>query len=53
MHAAGVFKDLDEIVFVAAFVSACVFVYFCTLVEYRRWLRNKIRDEKLEVQERV
>ena len=53
MHAAGVFKDLDEIAFVAAFVSACVFVYFCTLVEYRRWLRNKKRDEKLEVQERV
>ena len=48
MQAAGVFKDLDEIAFVVAFVSACVFVYFCTLVEYRRWCRKKQRDGKLE-----
>ena len=49
MQAAGVFKDLDEMAFQVAFVSTCVFVYFCTLVECRRWCRNKKRDGKAEV----
>jgi len=48
MQAASVFKDLDEIAFVVAFVSACVFVYFCTFVEYRRWCRKKQQNSKFE-----
>ncbi len=48
MQAASVFKDLDEIAFVVAFVSACTFVYFCTLVEYRRWCRKKQQNSKFE-----
>ena len=48
LQAASVFKDLDEIAFVVAFVSACVFVYFCTFVEYRRWCRKKQQNSKFE-----
>lgn len=48
MQAASVFKALDEIAFVVAFFSACVFVYFCTFVEYRRWCRKKQQNSNFE-----
>ena len=42
MQAAGVFKDLDELSFLLAFVSIIAFLYFCTILEYRRWSRRNI-----------
>ena len=44
MQAATVFKDLDELSFVVAFAAAAVFLYFCVVLEYRRWSRNKKRN---------
>ncbi len=45
MQAATVFKELDELSFLVAFVSIIVFMYFCAVLEYRRWSRRKKRDE--------
>ena len=47
MQAATVFMDLDELSFVVAFVAAAVFLYFCVVIEYRRWSRMKHNDEKI------
>ena len=47
MQAASVFNELDELSFVVAFVAAAVFLYFCVLIEYRRWSRMKHNDEKI------
>ena len=47
MQAATVFMDLDELSFVVAFVAAAVFLYFCVVIEYRRWSRIKQKDEKI------
>ena len=44
MQAATVFMDLDELSFVVAFAAAAVFLYFCVVLEYRRWSRNKKRN---------
>ncbi len=43
MQAASLFKELDELSFLVAFVSIIVFIYFCVILEYRRWSRNKKR----------
>ena len=47
MQAASVFNELDELTFVVAFVAAAVFLYFCVVIEYRRWSRMKHNDEKI------
>ncbi len=47
MQAASVFNELDELSFVVAFVAAAVFLYFCVVIEYRRWSRMKHNDEKI------
>ena len=47
MQASTVFMDLDELSFVVAFVAAAVFLYFCVVIEYRRWSRMKHNDEKI------
>ena len=44
MQAATVFMDLDELSFLVAFAAAVVFLYFCVVLEYRRWSRNKKRN---------
>ena len=44
MQAASVFNELDELSFMVALASAAVFLYFCVLIEYRRWSRNKNRN---------
>ena len=43
-QAATVFMDLDELSFLVAFAAAVVFLYFCVVLEYRRWSRNKKRN---------
>ena len=47
MQAASVFNELDELSFVVTFVAAAVFLYFCVVIEYRRWSRMKHNDEKI------
>lgn len=47
MQAASVFNELDELSFVVAFVAAAVFLYFCVVIEYRRWNRMRHNDEKI------
>ena len=44
MQAASVFNELDELSFVVALAAAAVFLYFCVVLEYRRWSRNKKRN---------
>ena len=48
MQAATVFMDLDELSFVVAFVAAVVFLYFCVMLEYRRWHRKNNSDEAIK-----
>lgn len=48
MQAAGVFKELDELSFLVAFVSIIAFLYFCVMLEYRRWSRQRKRDKMAE-----
>ena len=48
MQAATVFMDLDELSFVVAFVAAVVFLYFCVVLEYRRWYRKNNSDEAIK-----
>ena len=48
MQAASVFKELDRIAFLVAFILASVFLYFCFLVEYRRRCREKQQNSKFE-----
>ena len=48
MQAAGVFKELDELSFLVAFVSIISFLYFCTILEYRRWSRQRKREEAVK-----
>ena len=47
MQAATVFMDLDELSFLVAFAAAWVFLYFCVVLEYRRWSRKKKHDEAI------
>ena len=44
MQAATVFMDLDGLSFLVACAAAVVFLYFCVVLEYRRWSRNKKRN---------
>ena len=44
MQAAVVFRELDELAFLVAMVSIVAFLYFCVMLEYRRWSRRKKRD---------
>ena len=44
MQAASVFNELDELSFLVALAAAAVFLYFCVVIEYRRWSRNKKRN---------
>ena len=46
LQAAGVFKDLDELAFLVTMASLVVFMYFCLVLEYRRWSRQKKRENK-------
>lgn len=48
MQAANVFMELDELSFLVAFAAAWVFLYFCVVLEYRRWSRKKKRDEAIK-----
>ena len=48
MQAATVFMDLDELSFLVAFAAAVVFLYFCVVLEYRRWSRRKKRNEAIK-----
>ena len=48
LQAATVFMDLDELSFVVAFVAAVVFLYFCVVLEYRRWHRKNSSDEAIK-----
>ena len=48
MQAATVFMDLDELSFVIAFAGVVVFLYFCVVLEYRRWHRKNNRDEAIK-----
>ena len=47
MQAASVFTELDELSFMVALAAAAVFLYFCVVIEYRRWSRMKQNDEKI------
>ena len=47
MQAASVFNELDELSFMVALAAAAVFLYFCVVIEYRRWSRNKKRNSVL------
>lgn len=46
LQAATVFRELDELAFVVTLVSILVFMYFCIVLEYRRWSRGRDRDRK-------
>ena len=48
MQAATVFMDLDELSFLVVFTAAWVFLYFCAVIEYRRWSRKKKRDKVIK-----
>ena len=48
MQAATVFMDLDELSFLMAFAAAWVFLYFCVVLEYRRWSWKKKHDEAIK-----
>ena len=48
MQAATAFMDLDELSFLVAFAAAWVILYFCVVMEYRRWSRKKKRDEAIK-----
>ena len=48
MQAATVFMDLDELSFLVAFAAVWIILYFCVVLEYRRWSRRKNRDEMVD-----
>ncbi len=47
MQAASVFNELDELSFMVVFVATAVLLYFCIVIEYRRWSRINQNDEKI------
>ena len=47
MEAASVFNELDELSFIVGLVAAAVLLYFCVLIEYRRWSRMRDREKDL------
>ena len=48
IQAASVLKDLDELSFTVTFAAALVFLYFCIVLEYRHWYRQKNREEAIK-----
>ena len=48
MQAAIAFKELDELSFLVSITAALVFLYFCAVLEYRHWHRQKNRDEAMK-----
>ena len=47
MQAASVFNELDELSFMEVLVATAVLLYFCIVIEYRRWSRINQNDEKI------
>lgn len=47
MQAASVFNELDELSFMVVLVVTAVLLYFCIVIEYRRWSRINQNDEKI------
>ncbi len=47
MQAASVFNELDELSFMVLLVATAVLLYFCIVIEYRRWSRINQNDEKI------
>ena len=46
-QAASVFNELDELSFMVVLVATAVLLYFCIVIEYRRWSRINQNDEKI------
>lgn len=47
MQATSVFNELDELSFMVVLVATAVLLYFCIVIEYRRWSRINQNDEKI------
>lgn len=47
MQAASVFNELDELSFMVVLVATAVLLYFCIVIEYRRWSRINQNDEMI------
>lgn len=47
MQTASVFNELDELSFMVVLVATAVLLYFCIVIEYRRWSRINQNDEKI------
>ena len=47
MQASSVFNELDELSFMVVLVATAVLLYFCIVIEYRRWSRINQNDEKI------
>ena len=47
MQAASVFNELDALSFMVVLVATAVLLYFCIVIEYRRWSRINQNDEKI------
>ena len=47
MQAASVFNELDELSFMVVLAAVSVFLYFCVVIEYRRWSRINQNGEKI------
>jgi uncharacterized membrane protein YdjX (TVP38/TMEM64 family) len=47
MQAASVFNELDELSFMVVLAATAVLLYFCIVIEYRRWSRINQNDEKI------
>ena len=47
MQAASAFNELDELSFMVVLVATAVLLYFCIVIEYRRWSRINQNDEKI------
>ena len=41
MQAASVFNELDELSFVLVLAAAAMFMFFCVVMEYRRWSQRQ------------
>ena len=48
MQAATVFNELDELSFLVVLAAAAVFLYFCVVIEYRRWSRITQKNGNLD-----
>ena len=48
MQAVTVFNELDELSFLVVLAAAAVFLYFCVVIEYRRWSRITQKNGNLD-----